>query len=80
MDLLLVYLEVSTPLTSKLSAPHGNSNTMVEIPINQDEDQKIRGKNTLVELKENYKNVQSTELELTNVFNSFISNLQKSQK
>ena len=30
--------------------------------------------------KENYKNVQSTELELTNVFNSFISNLPKDHK
>ena len=71
---------VDSALTSKLSAITGIQTLCVEIPINQNEDQKSRGKKHISWLKDNYKNVKSTEIELTNVFNSFISNLPKNHE
>ena len=71
---------IDSALTSKLSALTGIQTLCVEIPINQDEDQKNRGKKHISWLIDNYKNVQSTELELTNVFNSFVSSLPKDHK
>ena len=71
---------VDSALTSKLSAITGIQTLCVEIPINQNEDQKSRGKKHISWLKDNYKNVQSTELELTNIYNSFVSNLPKDHK
>ena len=71
---------VDSALTSKLSAITGIQTLCVEIPINQNEDQKSRGKKHISWLKDNYKNVQSTEIELTNVFSSFISNLPKNHE
>ena len=68
---------VDSALTSKLSAITGIQTLCVEIPINQSKEQRNRGKRHINWLKDNYKNVQSTDLELTNVFNSFISNLPK---
>ena len=54
-------------VTSKLSAITGIQTLCVEIPINQVKIRKVEEKNTL-ETEDNYKNVKSTELELTNVF------------
>ena len=71
---------VDSALTSKLSAMTGIQTLCVEIPINQNKDQKSRGKKHISWLKDNYKNVQSTEIELTNVFSSFISNLPKNHE
>ena len=47
----------------------------IEMPIHQNQDQINRGRKHINWLKEKYKNVQSVELDLTNVFDRFISNL-----
>ena len=49
------------------------------MPIHQNQDQINRGKKHINCLKEKYKNVQSVELDLSNVFDKFISNLPDKQ-
>ena len=66
---------IDSALTSTLSALSGERTLCVEMPIHQNKDQRNRGRKHINWLKEKYKNVKSVELDLTNVFDKFTSNL-----
>tara|TARA_B100000683_G_scaffold168219_2_gene162172 strand:- start:9950 stop:10756 length:807 start_codon:yes stop_codon:yes gene_type:complete len=66
---------IDSALTSTLSALSGKKTLCIEMPIHQNQDQINRGRKHINWLKEKYKNVQSVELDLSNVFDRFISNL-----
>ena len=66
---------IDSALTSTLSALSGKRTLCIEMPIHQNKDQRNRGRKHIKWLKEKYKNVQSIELDLTNVFDKFVSNL-----
>tara|TARA_B000000532_G_C18877173_1_gene411253 strand:- start:5871 stop:6647 length:777 start_codon:yes stop_codon:yes gene_type:complete len=66
---------IDSALTSTLSALSGKSTLCIEMPIHQNKDQRNRARKHINWMKEKYKNVQSVELDLTNVFDNFTSKL-----
>ncbi|MEN8123532.1 MAG: NAD(+) synthase [Bacteroidota bacterium] len=62
---------VDSAVTSTLCAKTGLSTLCVEMPIHQGRNQVNRGKEHITQLKEKFKNVNSEEVELTSVFESF---------
>tara|TARA_B100000965_G_scaffold353229_1_gene328937 strand:+ start:448 stop:1224 length:777 start_codon:yes stop_codon:yes gene_type:complete len=64
---------IDSALTSTLVAETNIPLLCIEMPINQNKNQVNRGKNHILWLKENYKNVKSTECDLTEIFEQFKS-------
>ena len=71
---------IDSALTSTLSALSEKPTLCVEMPIYQNNQQVERGKNHIKWLQENFKNVNSTELDLSNVLQSFKSKIPSSYK
>jgi NAD+ synthase len=63
---------IDSAVTSTLAARTGLELLCVEMPIHQEEDQVSRAAEHVGWLKNNYPNVKSTSVELTQVFESFI--------
>ena len=64
---------IDSALTSTLVAETGTPLLCIEMPINQNENQVSRGKKHIAWLKKNYKNINSIECNLTEIFNQFKS-------
>ena len=64
---------IDSALTSTLIAETGIPLLCIEMPINQNNNQVDRGKNHISWLKANYKNINSLECDLTEVFEKFKS-------
>jgi len=71
---------IDSSLTSTLAAKTGLPTLCIEMPIHQNKRQIERGVNHIKWLKNKFDNVTNTEIELTNVFDSFVSNLPKSHE
>ena len=66
---------IDSAVTSTLVAKTGLPLICVEMPIHQQKEQVERGKEHINWLKRNFQNVNSTELNLTTVYDGFISQL-----
>ena len=66
---------IDSAVTSTLVAKTGLPLICVEMPIHQQKEQVERGKEHINWLKKNFQNVSSTELNLTTVYDGFISQL-----
>ncbi len=64
---------IDSAVTSTLAAKTGLPVICVEMPIHQGKNQEQRGLNHIQFLKSNYKNVSSIKINLTNVFDQFVS-------
>ena len=64
---------IDSALTSTLIAETGIPLLCIEMPINQNNNQVERGKNHISWLKANYKNINSLECDLTEIFEKFKS-------
>ena len=64
---------IDSALTSTLIAETGIPLLCIEMPINQNNNQVDRGKNHISWLKANYKNINSLECDLTEIFEKFKS-------
>lgn len=71
---------VDSAVTSTLAAKTGLPLLCVEMPIHQDKTQVARGLKHIAWLKENFDNVSTVELEITPIFDSFITQLPKEKK
>ena len=71
---------VDSALTSTLIAETGIPLLCIEMPINQNNNQVERGKNHISWLKANYKNINSLECDLTEIFEKFKSLKTKENK
>ena len=69
---------VDSALTSILAAKTKLPTLCIEMPIHQNKKQVERGINHIKWLKKKFENVTDSEIELTNVFDSFVENLPKS--
>lgn len=69
---------VDSALTSTLSALSGKPTLCVEMPIYQNNEQVERGKNHIKWLQKKFENVKTTELDLSNVLDSFTSKIPSS--
>lgn len=63
---------IDSAVTSNLAAETGLAVLCVEMPIHQLGDQVSRAQEHIAWLKENYPNVSSVDVELTNIFDNFI--------
>lgn len=68
---------IDSAVTSKLCAQTGLKTLCVEMPIHQDPNQVSRAKEHIKLLKSEFTNVESVEADLTSVFDTFTSNIQK---
>ncbi len=66
---------IDSAVTSTLCAQTGFNVLCIEMPIHQAENQVSRGREHIEYLKNNYKNVQSIEANLTSTYDSFIQML-----
>ncbi len=66
---------VDSAVTSTLCALTGLKTYVVSLPINQKKEQLLLTRQHIQWLKENYKNVTSLEIDLTNSFDSFIRDI-----
>ena len=66
---------IDSAVTSTLVAKTGLPLICVEMPIHQQKEQVERGKEHINWLKKNFQNVSSTELNLTTIYDGFISQL-----
>ena len=66
---------IDSAVTSTLIAQTGMPLLCVEMPIHQQKIQVERGANHIKWLKRNFKNVSSTDIDLTSIFDDFISKL-----
>ena len=66
---------IDSAVTSTLVAKTGLPLICVEMPIHQQKEQVERGKEHINWLKKNFQNVSSTELNLTTLYDGFISQL-----
>lgn len=64
---------IDSAVTSELCAKTGMPTLCVEMPIYQDESQANRGRKHIERMKSSYSNVNSVEIELTNVFDAFVT-------
>ena len=64
---------IDSAVTSTLAAKTGLPLICVEMPIHQDKTQEQRGLNHIAFLQSNYKNVSLAKMDLTNVFDGFVS-------
>jgi len=70
---------IDSAVTSTLAAKTGLPLLCVEMPIHQNKTQVERGLKHIAWLKENFDNVSSVELQLSSVFDSFISQLPENE-
>jgi len=68
---------IDSALVSTLSALSGKPTLCIEMPIYQNKIQVSRGKNHIKWLQTKYKNVKNIEVNLSNIFDSFISEIPK---
>ena len=68
---------IDSAVTSTLAAETGLSILCIEMPIHQDSDQISRAQEHIAWLKTKYCNVKSANIELTNVFDSFVDTIPK---
>jgi NAD+ synthase len=68
---------IDSAVTSTLCAKTGFPVLCVEMPIHQGENQVLRGKEHIIQLKERFKNVTSEEVNLTSTFEDFKNVLPK---
>lgn len=66
---------IDSAVTSTLCAKTGMRTLCLEMPIHQDENQVSRARKHIDELKHNFANVSGLEVNLTPVYNNFISTL-----
>jgi len=66
---------IDSAVTSKLCALTGLKTLCMEMPIHQSSDQVSRARKHIDSLELEHKNVQSQEIELTNIFDSFVNSL-----
>jgi NAD+ synthase len=66
---------IDSAVVSTLCARTGFPLTVVEMPIHQDSDQVTRAKEHIQFLKDNYDNVTSTEIDLTNTYDGMVDML-----
>jgi len=71
---------IDSAVTSTLAAKTGLRLLCVEMPIHQNKKQVARGVKHIAWLKEKFKNVNSVELDLTPVFDSFINQLPEDEQ
>ena len=71
---------IDSAVTSTLAAKTGLPLLCVEMPIHQNKKQVARGVKHIAWIKEKFKNVNSVELDLTPVFDSFINQLPKDEQ
>jgi len=71
---------IDSAVTSTLTAKTGLPLICIEMPIHQQRLQIDRGKKHINWLKENFKNVSSAELDLTPIFDGFITQLPKDEE
>ena len=71
---------IDSAVTSTLAAKTGLPLLCVEMPIHQNKKQVARGVKHIAWLKEKFKNVNSVELDLTLVFDSFINQLPEDEQ
>lgn len=64
---------IDSAVTSALAAKTGLPTLLVEIPIHQSKNQVSRARKHIEYLSEEYDNVNSVEVELTNVFDDFVN-------
>jgi NAD+ synthase len=64
---------IDSALTSTLCAQTGKKTIVISMPIHQSKDQLERAHNHIQWLKQNYSNVESLEIDLTNTFETFKS-------
>ena len=69
---------VDSALTSILAAKTKLPTLCIEMPIHQNKKQVERGRSHIKWLKKKFENVTDSEIELTNVFDSFVENSPKS--
>ena len=67
---------VDSALTSTLCAMTGIKTLCINMPIRQKKEQYLRANNHINWLKDKFKNVNSLDLDLTNVFNEFKSSVE----
>ena len=70
---------IDSAVTSTLAAKTGLPLLCIEMPIHQNKIQVERGLKHIAWLKENFDNISSIELQLSSVFDSFISQLPKNE-
>ena len=70
---------IDSAVTSKLCALTGLKVLCMEMPIHQSSDQVNRARKHIDSLKLLHSNVDSLEIELTNIFDSFVDSLPKAQ-
>lgn len=66
---------IDSAVTSTLAAMTGKPLMVLEMPIHQDPNQVTRGKEHIAWLKENFSNVHSSVVDLTNTFDSFVEGI-----
>ncbi|MGY8988588.1 MAG: NAD(+) synthase, partial [Flavobacteriales bacterium] len=71
---------IDSAVSSTLAAKTGLPLLCVEMPIHQNKTEVERGLKHIAWLKENFNNVSSVELELTPIFDGFISQLPKTEE
>ena len=71
---------VDSALTSTLCAMTGIKTLCINMPIRQKKEQYLRANNHINWLKDKFKNVNSLDLDLTNVFNEFKSSVENNSQ
>jgi NAD+ synthase len=71
---------IDSAVSSTIAAKTGLQLLCVEMPIHQNKTQVERGLKHIAWLKENFNNVSSVELELTSIFDRFITQLPKTEE
>jgi len=70
---------IDSAVTSTLAAKTGLTLTCVEMPIHQQKAQVDRGRKHIEWLKDNFKNVSTSEMDLTPIYDEFIKQLPKGE-
>jgi len=70
---------IDSAVTSTLAAKTGLPLTCVEMPIHQQKAQVDRGRKHIEWLKDNFKNVSTSEMDLTPIYDEFIKQLPKGE-
>ena len=71
---------VDSALTSTLCAMTGIKTLCINMPIRQKKEQYLRANNHINWLKDKFKNVNSLDLDLTNIFNEFKSSVENNSQ
>lgn len=71
---------IDSAVTSELCAKTGFPTLCVEMPIHQPKSQVNRGRKHIEDLQQKYTNVSSIEVELTHIFDAFVSSVNHDSK